>query len=316
MQTILGSSGQIATELAKELNRSYTKELKLVSRNPHPINENDTLVRANLLDAQQTLDAVSGSGTVYFTAGLPADTERWEQEFPLMLGNALQASRATGARFVYFDNTYMYPQNDRVQTENTAFAPLGRKGKVRAQLANMVLAEMSRGEIPVLIARAPEFYGPGRTQSITNTLVINRLLHGKRALIPGSDSKLRSLIWTPDASRALALLGNTADAYGQTWHLPIDQDRLTYRQFVVLAQHVFGGHSKALVIPRWAFKTTGIFSPQVRELGELLPRYGSDNIFDSTGFMNRFPDFPVTSYRQGLENILQESLASARNLKG
>ena len=87
-----------------------------------------------------------------------------------MLGNALDACRAAGASFAYFDNTYMYPQDGRMQTEATPFAPLGRKGKVRAAMASMVLEEMARGDIPVLIGRAPEFYGPGKTQSFTNAM--------------------------------------------------------------------------------------------------------------------------------------------------
>ena len=87
-----------------------------------------------------------------------------------MLGNALDACRAAGASFAYFDNTYMYPQDARMQTEATPFAPLGRKGKVRAAMASMVLEEMARGDIPVLIGRAPEFYGPGKTQSFTNAM--------------------------------------------------------------------------------------------------------------------------------------------------
>jgi hypothetical protein len=43
---------------------------------------------------------------------------------------------------------------------------------------------------------------------------------------------LRTLIFTPDASKAMALIGNTADTYGQTWHLPCNDNRLTYKQFI------------------------------------------------------------------------------------
>ena len=42
-------------------------------------------------------------------------------------------------------------------------------------MARMVLEEMERGEIPVLIGRAPECYGPGTTQSFSNALVTDRL---------------------------------------------------------------------------------------------------------------------------------------------
>lgn len=179
MQTILGASGQIAQELARELKRAYTDDLRLVSRNPKKVNDSDTLVAADLLDAQQTLAAVKGSDVVYFAAGLPPDSALWERQFPTMLQNALDASRTAGVPFVYFDNTYMYPQNGELQTESTPFAPRGRKGRVRALMTEKVLNEMERKQIPVLIGRAPEFYGPGKTQSFTNALIVDRLKAGK-----------------------------------------------------------------------------------------------------------------------------------------
>lgn len=310
MQTILGANGQIAVELARELRRSYTSDLKLVSRNPRKVNETDALASADLLDPRQTAQAVDGSDIVYFTAGLPPDTERWERQFPTMLRNALVASRAAGAKFAYFDNTYMYPQDDRLLTEETPFDPVGRKGRVRARMAGMVLEEMARGEIPVLIGRAPEFYGPGKTQSFTNALVTDRLKAGKVPRVPKRDDTLRTLIWTPDASRALAVLGNTPDAYGQTWHLPCCDDRPTYRQFVTMACEVFGEPVSYKVVGDWAFTLAGIFSPQIREIRELLPRYEQDNLFASSKFKDRFPKFEITTYREGLDLIRRGVRAS------
>ncbi|MFT8638246.1 MAG: NAD-dependent epimerase/dehydratase family protein [Pseudoclavibacter sp.] len=306
MQTILGANGQIAVELARELNRAHPGRLRLVSRHPRPVNDGDALVGADLLDAERTREAVAGSDVVYFTAGLAADSALWEKDFPVMLQNALDAARAAGASFAYFDNTYMYPQDDRVQTEDTPFAPVGRKGRVRARMASMVLAEMQRGDIPVLIARAPEFYGPGRTQSFMNSLILDRLRAGRRPLVPVRDDRLCTLIWTPDASRALATLGTTPAAYGQTWHLPADAARLTYREFVELAAAEFGVAAKYTVLPAWVLRAAGLVSPRVKEIGELLPRYAHDSIFDSTKFTMRFPDFAVTSYRQGLARIHAE----------
>lgn len=306
MQTILGANGQIAVELARELRRSHTSDLRLVSRSPRPVHPTDELRPADLLDARATAEAVAGSEVVYFTAGLPADTELWEQRFPTMLQNTLDATRATGAKFVYFDNTYMYPQDDRIQTEQNRFAPAGRKGEVRAAMASAVLDEITRGDIPVLIARAPEFYGPGRTQSFTNAFVFDRLAEGRRALAPVRADRLRTLIWTPDASRALALLGNTADAFGRTWHLPVDMNRLTYRQLAEIAGETFGRDGRIRVMPEWMLRAGGLVSAAAREIRELLPRYRHDNLFDSSSFAARFPDFEVTSYRRGVELIHAE----------
>ncbi len=311
MQTILGASGQIARELARELALSFSDELRLVSRHPQKVTESDTLMSADLLDGSQTLEAVKGSRIVYFAAGLPPDSSLWEQQFPLMLQNALKATRQAGAHFVYFDNTYMYPQDNRLQMEDTLFQPLGRKGRVRAMMANMVLEEMKRGDIPVLIGRAPEFYGPGKTQSFTNALVLDRLKVGKKPLVPLRDDTLRTLIWTPDASRALALLGNTPDAYGQTWHLPCCEERITYAQFVSLACSIFGKETSWSVLSKLALYVAGIFAKGPRELRELLPRYEVDNLFDSSKFKMRFPDFSITTYQQGLEGIYAEWKATS-----
>jgi nucleoside-diphosphate-sugar epimerase len=303
MQTILGANGQIAVELARELRRGHTDALRLVSRHPRKVDEADEVRAADLLDAAQTAKAVAGSDIVYFTAGLPPDAALWERQFPLMLRHALDACRAAGAKFAYFDNTYMYPQDDRLLTEDTAFAPRGRKGRVRAAMATTVLEEMARGEIPVLIGRAPEFYGPGKTQSFTNALVIERLRAGATPRVPLRDDTRRTLIWTPDASRALALLGNTPDAYGRTWHLPCCDDRPTYRDVVAMACAAFDRPLAYQVLGRGFLTVAGLFSRPLRELRELLPRYAQDNLFDSSAFQRRFPQFAVTSYREGLESL-------------
>jgi hypothetical protein len=42
-------------------------------------------------------------------------------------------------------------------------------------------------------------------------------------------NKKHSFIYTPDAAKATAILGNTPDAYNQVWHLPTD-DHSTLRQ--------------------------------------------------------------------------------------
>jgi len=297
-------------ELARELARKYSTELRLVSRNPRKVNETDVVFAANLLDAEQTAAAVQGSDIVYFTAGLPPDTAQWEAQFPTMLRNALDASREMGAKFVFFDNTYMYPQDDRLLKEDAPFEPNGRKGRVRAEMAAMVLEEMAKGDIPVLIGRAPEFYGPGKTQSFTNALVIDRLNLGEKPRVPVRDDTLRTLIWTPDASRALATLGNTPDAYGQTWHLPCDDNRMTYKQFVAMAADVFGRAPEYSVIGSLAMTVAGLFKKEVREIRELLPRYKQDNLFDSSKFKRSFPDFEVTSYREGLCQIQKQANAT------
>ena len=310
MQTVLGSGGQIAEELTRELHRSYTQDIRLVSRKPRQVNDTDQLVPADLMDAQATERAVAGSDIVYLTVGLPMDSGMWEQRFPTMMANTIAACRKYDSKFVFFDNTYMYPRTSVPQTEATEFEPVGRKATVRAQIATTLLAAQRAGTIDAVICRAPEFYGPGRTQSLTNSAVFDRIKHGKRPMVPLSARTRRSLIWTPDASRAMALIGNTPDAYGQTWHLPIDHDRLTYQGMIEVAAEVVGRRIPYTTVPRWAFRIGGLVNPAVKEAEELLPRYRQDNVFDCSKFATRFPDFPITSYQEGISQLLGPSAAT------
>lgn len=306
MQTILGASGQIGHELAVSLARDFTDDIRLVSRNPRKVNDSDKLYRADLLDAGETQRAVEGSEIVYLTAGLPMDTRRWVEQWPVIMQNVIDACAAHGAKLVFFDNTYMYPQTAEPQTESTAFRPYGDKGRVRATIAEALLRAIDKQLLTAMICRAPEFYGPGRTQSITNSAIIEPLAKGKTARVFLRDDTLRTLIYTPDASRAMALLGNTTDAYGQTWHLPCDDDRLTYRLFIDLAANEFGTEPRYRILKKWQLRLAGLFSGTVRDAAELLPRYGVDNIFLSDKFKTRFPDFRPTTFREGLGRIHRE----------
>jgi nucleoside-diphosphate-sugar epimerase len=253
MQTILGANGQIADELAKELKSKYTSDIRLVSGNPKKINDTDLLFPANLMDAAMTDEAVKGSEIAYLTVGLPMNTKRWTIQFPIIMRNVIDACKKNNTKLVFFDNTYMYPQNDKVLTEESEFAPFGQKGAVRKIIASMLLTEMKLKLIEAVICRAPEFYGPGKTQSITNTIIFENIKQGKKLKVFLKDNTLRTLIWTPDA-------------FNQTWHLPVDDNRLTYKQFIDLASNIYGKRFKYSIISKSTMKVASILSKNLREL--------------------------------------------------
>ena len=223
---------------------------------------------------------------------------------PHMMENVIKACQVNHSKLVFFDNTYMYPKNADVQTEDTPFDPVGRKSTVRAKITNMLLKEMAAKTITAVICRAPEFYGPKNTKSITNTLLFKNISEGKRAKVPVSQQTLRTLIWTPDASRAMALIGNTPDCYGQTWHLPVDRS-LSYQELLQLTTKILNRPVKATVIPMWQFHLGRLVNSSIRELTELLPRYQVDNRFSAAKFNHRFPDFKITTFEQGIQTILK-----------
>jgi hypothetical protein len=73
-----------------------------------------------------------------------------------------------------------------------------------------------------------------------------------------------------------------------------------------IGSDVTGRGIRYTTVPEVAFKVGGWFNPAVKEASELLPRYRDDNIFDSSKFAAHFPDFKITTYREGIAEILRE----------
>lgn len=133
------------------------------------------LFPADLLDPPATAGAVAGSDIAYRTVGLPIDSTVRERRFPVMMAITMAACEKHGTKLVFFDNIFMYPRISAPRYENTRFQPVGRKAPVCARVADMLNAEIRAGRIEAVICRAHEFYGPGKTKSLTNSAVFERI---------------------------------------------------------------------------------------------------------------------------------------------
>jgi len=89
-QTILGSGGAIGIELAKVL-KTYTGDIRLVSRNPRKVNDEDEIFRADLTDREQVFRAVENSEIVYVTVGFAYNIKVWKKEWPPFISNVIDA---------------------------------------------------------------------------------------------------------------------------------------------------------------------------------------------------------------------------------
>ncbi|RAI99380.1 nucleoside-diphosphate-sugar epimerase [Chitinophaga skermanii] len=302
MQTILGANGVIGYELAKAL-KDYTNDIRLVSRAPKPVNESDQLFSADLLNYEQTCDAVRGSEIVYLTIGLPYKSSVWEAQWPVIMQNVINACIKSSAKLVFFDNVYAYGKVKGEMTENTPMRPVSRKGVVRKRLTEMLIHEIERNTIPVIIARSADFYGPRNTNSVAN-LIFDNLVKGKTPQWLGSTEFVHSFTYTPDAGQATAILGNTPSAYNQTWHLPTDAQQLTMQAFISTACEVLAKEPKTSIIAPWMMTLGGLFNSTIRESKEMMYQYDAPYFFDSSKFQQAF-NFVPTSYQKGIVNTIQ-----------
>lgn len=303
MQTILGANGTIGTVLAKEL-MNYTDKVRLVSRSPRRINPSDELFTADLLTPGAADESVAGSEVAYLVVGLEYSLKVWEDKWPRLMRFVIDACIKHNVRLVFFDNIYIYDVNEiGNMTEGSAINPPSRKGEVRKHIYTMLMDEIKAGRLMALIARSADFYGPGNDKSFVNEMVYKNLKKGKRANWFIDPYRKHSFTYTPDAAKATAILGNTADAYNQVWHLPTDQNSITGRELITLFAKELHAPDKVSVMPMWLIRALGFFIPILREMPEMMYQYERDYFFDSSKFDKRF-SFRTTTYQEGVKQTI------------
>lgn len=310
MQTILGAGGAIGKELAKSLPK-YTNNIRLVSRTPSKVNENDELVSANLLNYDEVLSAVEGSEIVYLTVGLPYKKKIWREQWPVIMENVLNACKSAGAKLVFFDNIYSYNGTKlNPITEDLIIRPPSGKGRIRAELLNMVYNAMDTDGMDILIARAADFYGPSINEvSLLTESVFKPLSQGKKANWIGPLKYKHSFTYVPDAGKATALLGNTPEAFGESWHLPTAANPLTGKEWIEAIAEALKTTAKYQVAGKNMLRMLGLFIPVMKEFVEMYYQYDQDYVFSSDKFENKF-DFKPTPYLEGIRNIIEEDYSS------
>jgi nucleoside-diphosphate-sugar epimerase len=169
---------------------------------------------------------------------------------------------------------------------------------VRAEIATMLLTEISKGNLTAMIARCADFYGPRARNSVANILVFDKFSKGAKAMWLVDDSVKHSFTFTPDAARSLVLLADSETAWNQTWHVPTAPEPPTGKQFIELAANEFGRPPRYRVLNRPMLRIAGLFDTNIRESYEMLYQNDSDYIFDSSKFNGAF-GFRPASYAEG-----------------
>jgi nucleoside-diphosphate-sugar epimerase len=129
-------------------------------------------------------------------------------------------------------------------------------------------------------------------------------MKNKKAQTFGDINKIHTYTYTPDAGKATALLGNTADAYNQVWHVPTTKEKLTNQQWIDLIAEEMDLQAKIQAVPKWLIHMLGIIIPIMREFPEMAYQNEMDYIFDSSKFEKRFGEIPTTP-KDGVKEMIK-----------
>ena len=298
MHTILGINGNVGKLLAAEL---VQKGIKVRGVSRRPFLGNWEHVTADVMNLDALTAAVAGSEVVYLAVGLEYTIKVWRRDWLILMQNTIEACRRTNAKLIFIDNVYMYGKIEGAMSETTPMQPSSEKGKVRADVAALLLKAFESKILRGCIARAADFYGPDCDKSGLNTTVFERFAAKKSAQWLGKADKKHSFTFVPDMAKAIAILG-TDDRADQSfiWHLPTAAPALTGLEIMEKAGKIFNVPPKFSAVGDFMLTILGIFIPIMRELKEMSYQTNFDYIFNSDKFESVF-SFKPTSYADGIQ---------------
>ena len=302
MHLVLGGSGGVGQGVVKEL---ITRGLPVKAVERSKDVKGVETIKADLLDAGQAKQAIAGAEFVYLCIGLPYFGAYWTENWPKVMTNVVEACAATNAKLIFLDNIYMYgPAPLPVPfDENTSKEPTSVKGLARKVTEQILLDAMAAGKVKAVIGRSADFYGPAAVNTLFYSTFLTRMAAGKAPQWLGSVTARHTYSYTLDNGRALVELALDDSCYGQTWHLPVGQP-IDANNVLDMFNKEFNAQYKLAVIPRFMNIILSAFMSQLKELKEMAYQFNDEYVMSDVKFRQHFPAFQVTSYQQGIKEMV------------
>ena len=302
---IFGAAGALGSAIARKL-VERGEAVRAIVRDPQYAREllpdRVAIVPGTAEDLESSVSGCRGAAVVYQCANVRYS--KWTSEMPRNTENVLEGARQAGARLLFPGNMYSYGrfQSNPITEEHPA-ASTSKKGVLRRQLEETLMAAHEAGEVRVVIPRYPDFYGINVTNPVFAP-IFEGALAGKSPAWPGKLDVPHSLIYVDDAAEAAILLGGSEDAYGQVWHVP-GPEALTGRQFIELVFREAGKPARARALSGTMFRLFGILIPDAAEMVEILYQFEQPMVLDGSKFARAFPDFKYTPHQEAVRRTLE-----------
>jgi nucleoside-diphosphate-sugar epimerase len=283
---VLGA-GQIGPRVA-ELLVKEGHDVRLGRRSATPSRARGVeAVVLDVRDADAVARAAEGATVVYHCVN-PL-YHQWPEMLLANTRGILRGVASAGARLVVLDCLYMYGDTTHM-TEESPTNPKSKKGELRVAAADLMLEANARGEVPVAIGRAADFFGPETPLSLLGEPFWSRVCAGKSAQLFGDPDQLHSYSYAPDVAAGLVTLGR-AKARG-VWMLPVLPAE-TSRAIVERFAQALGRRIPITTVPTWLLRAIGVFQPMVRELAEMTYQWKQPYVLDDSKFRATFGQGPT-----------------------
>lgn len=306
---ILGS-GPVGASTAARLGRAGLSPV-LISRNkPAQLPAGVTHRAGDVLDDDFMRAACADAAVIYQCLNAPYHL--WESTFPPLQRAALKAASAAKARYISFENVYMYGMPGATPfDEDSPHAPCAKKGVVRAKMAQELDVLRAEGALEIVQVRASDLFGPSMHMSALGDEVFGRIARGLKPRVLGDPHQAHSWAYVEDTAEAMAACG-LATSPPAVLHVPNDSPRSTHELLELIGELV-GRPMPYTVTPAWLLRLIGLFKPEVGAIIEMAYEFDRPFIVNSkhAQAMGLHPTPIKEALRQTLQAFGHEALPVA-----
>lgn len=194
----------------------------------------------------------------------------WETLVLPMIDNTIAAARRSGARIVLPGTIYNFdPSSTPLIDEHSAQRPRSRKGAVRVAMERRL--EEAAPEVPSLVLRAGDFFGPGVRSSWFAQAMIAPGKPVRRIINPVRGAG-HSWAYLPDLAEAFARLVDVADSLQPFERVQFEGLHDDSGSAMIDAlRRVAGRHLPVYPFPWWLLRLAAPFAAFPREAAEIAP---------------------------------------------
>ena len=260
--------------------------------------------RGDAMNRADVIRAAQGASLIVHAVN-PPNYANWDTLVLPMIDNTIAAARAAGARVVLPGTIYNYdPATTPVVSADTPQRPKSRKGAIRVALEDRL--RQAAPEVPSLILRAGDFFGPGARSSWFSQAMVSPGKPLRRIVNPARGGG-HSWAYLPDLAETFARL---ADMHERLAPFEVLQFRGVFDAdgtgMIEAIRTAAGRRLPVYRFPWWLVRLAAPFNGFMREAAEIAPHWRHPLRFDNSRLVELLGEEPHTP----LDAAMRETLVS------